>query len=97
MNMLPDPLEFEWDKGNIEKNFVKHGVTNKEAEAAFANEPLLVSPNVKHSEKEKRLQALGKTDEGRLLFIVFTIRHKKIRIISARDMNRKEEAIYENV
>ncbi|MBI4064812.1 BrnT family toxin [Candidatus Gottesmanbacteria bacterium] len=97
MTMLPEPLAFEWDEGNIEKNFITHGVTNKEAEAVFTNKPFLVSLDVKHSEKEKRLQALGKTDEGRQLFIVFTIRKQKVRVVSARDMNRKEKAIYEKV
>lgn len=97
MKDIPEPLLFDWDKGNIDKNFFTHGVTNKEVEAVFTNEPLLVFPDVRHSAQEERLEALGKTDEGRRLFVVFTIRKKKVRIISARDMNRKEEAMYENI
>lgn len=97
MKVFPESLVFVWDGGNIEKNFIKHGVSNKEAEAVFTNKPFLVSEDIKHSEKEKRFQALGKTDEGRLLFISFTRRGKKLRIISARDMNRKEEDIYEEI
>lgn len=97
MKILPEPLSFEWDQGNIDKNLVKHGVINKEAEEMFSNKPLLVSEDVKHSSKERRFQALGKTDEKRLLFISFTIRNEKVRIISARDMNKKEVKVYEEV
>lgn len=97
MKTLPEPLVFDWDQGNIDKNVVTHGVSNKEAEDVFTNKPLLVSEDIKHSAKETRFQALGKTDEGRLLFISFTMRGQKLRIISARDMNRKEESIYEKV
>lgn len=95
MKILPEPVVFEWDKGNINKNFIKHNVTDKEAEEAFSSKPPLVSKDIKHSRLEKRLQALGVTDQGRLLFVSFTIRNEKVRIISARDMNKKEVKIYE--
>lgn len=95
MKILPEPLFFEWDKGNSEKNLIKHQVTIKEAEEVFNDKSLLVSEDVKHSEKELRFQALGKTSESRMLFISFTVRRNKIRIISIRDMNKKEEVIYE--
>ena len=85
---------FEWDKGNEQKN-VKHGVTPAEAEQVFLNEPLLVLDDLKHSDTEQRFHALGQTGEGRLLHITFTIRTTMIRIISARNMHRKERAIYE--
>lgn len=89
---------FDWDAGNLSKNSLKHNVTNKETEEVFSNDPL-VSEDVKHSDKEKRFRALGKTNNGRLLFIVFTLRtikqEVKIRIISARDTNKKEEVDYE--
>lgn len=92
------PLEkitgFEWDKGNEQKN-VKHGVTPAEAEQVFMNEPLVVLDDLKHSGTEKRFHALGPTSEGRLLHIAFTIRTNMIRVISARDMHRKERALYE--
>lgn len=94
MKVLPEPIFFEWDKGNINKNLIKHSVTNKEAEEVFNNQPL-ISEDIKHSEKELRFQALGKTDKERLLFLSFTIRKNKIRIISARDMNKKEVSKYE--
>lgn len=85
---------FEWDKGNEQKN-VKHGVTPAEAEQIFLNEPLIVLDDLMHSDTEQRFHALGQTGEGRLLHISFTIRTNLIRVISARDMHRKERAIYE--
>jgi uncharacterized DUF497 family protein len=85
---------FEWDKGNEQKN-VKHGVAPAEAEQVFLNEPLVVLDDLKHSGNEQRFHALGQTTDGRLLHITFTIRTSRIRVISARDMHRKERAIYE--
>ncbi len=98
MKILPQPLTFEWDKGNIKKNFVKHNVTTQESEEVFSNEPFLVSEDIKHSTGlEQRFQALGKTKLGRKLFISFTVRIDKVRVISVRDMNRKEEVTYEAI
>jgi hypothetical protein len=87
---------FDWDAGNSRKN-EKHGVSTAEAEQAFFNAPLLMIEDTKHSAGEPRFHALGKTDEGRLLHITFTLRSlsQKIRVISARDMHRKERTIYE--
>ena len=87
---------FDWDEGNARKN-EQHGVSMAEAEQVFFNSPLLVLEDIKHSRKELRFHALGKTDTGRLLHITFTLRGagEKIRVISARDMHRKERAIYE--
>ncbi|MFZ2852668.1 MAG: BrnT family toxin [Rhodocyclaceae bacterium] len=87
---------FEWDDGNARKN-EKHGVSIAESEQVFFNAPLLVLADGKHSGSEVRFHALGKTDEGRLLHITFTLRKadEKIRVISARDMHRKEREIYE--
>lgn len=89
------PLEFDWDEHNIEKNWEKHNVNFKECEEIFFNEPLKTFYDVKHSQEEVRFIALGKTDENRKLFIAFTIRSRKIRVISARDMSQKERGIYE--
>lgn len=89
-------IDFEWDKGNARKND-KHGVSMAEAEQVFFNEPLLMIADMKHSHGESRFHALGKTDEGRTLHITFTLRiaGERIRVISARDMHKKERAIYE--
>ena len=95
MKIIPEPISFEWDKGNIFKNFKKHNVTNQEAEEIFFNQPFIVIEDKKHSSDESRFQSLGKTNQNRKLFLVFTIRKNKIRIISIRDMNKKEVKIYE--
>ncbi len=85
---------FDWDEGNQDKNWLKHQVSNGECEEVFFNVPLLVADDDKHSQIEQRYFALGKTNDGRTLFISFVIRTSKIRVISARDMNRKERRIY---
>lgn len=87
---------FDWDEGNARKN-EKHGVSMAEAEQFFFNTPLLVLEDIKHSRKELRFHALGKTNKVRFLHITFTLRDadEKIRVVSARDMHRKERAIYE--
>lgn len=87
---------FNWDAGNARKN-EKHGVSMAEAEQVFFNAPLLLLEDVAHSQGEPRLHALGKTDEARTLHVTFTLRQlgQLIRVISARDMHRKERAIYD--
>ncbi|MFW0778383.1 MAG: BrnT family toxin [Rickettsiales bacterium] len=88
---------FDWDAGNARKSLEKHSVTQFEAEQVFFNQPLLILDDVKHSQKEARFHALGKTDSARLLHITFTLRSANtlIRVISARDMHRKEKTVYE--
>ncbi|MFW5443576.1 MAG: BrnT family toxin [Methylococcaceae bacterium] len=86
---------FQWDEGNSEKNWISHQVTKSECEQLFFNQPLLIADDEKHSEIEKRYYALGQTDDGRLLFIVSTIRANLIRVISARDMSKKERGVYQ--
>jgi len=95
MASIPESLEFEWDEGNRDKNWEKHLISNKEAEEVFINQPLLVYEDIKHSTREKRFQCLGKTNNNKKLFISFTLRSKKIRVISARLTNQKERKIYE--
>ena len=96
MTNLTDIKGFDWDEGNARKN-KKHNVCMAESEQVFFNEPLLVLEDSKHSNQEPRFHALGKSDNKRQLHITFTLRHagEKIRIISARDMHKKERAIYE--
>ena len=86
---------FLWDEGNSEKYWIKHKVTRLECEEIFFNLPLVISDDIEHSNAEKRFYALGKSKSERFLFISFTIRNNLIRVISARDMNRKERKIYE--
>lgn len=86
---------FDWDDGNRNKNWIRHKVSNSECEEIFYNLPLLVKADAKHSTIEKRYYVLGQTNKSRYLFIVFTERSRKVRMISARDMNQKERNIYE--
>ena len=88
---------FDWDQGNARKNADKHSVSQAEAERIFFNEPLLMLPDPKHSQQESRYHALGITDMDRLLHITFTLRASGtlIRVISARDMHRREKIYYE--
>jgi len=95
LDILSKCTGFEWDGHNFNKNWIKHRVSPSECEQAFFNIPLLISDDTEHSSAEKRCYALGFTDKKRYLFIVFTIRNKKIRVISVRDMNKKERKEYE--
>jgi len=88
---------FEWDDGNARKN-EKHGVSQSEAEQIFFDARLLIVADEGHSDDEPRHHALGATLDGRRLHVTFTIRGDgtRIRVISARDMHRKERHIYEH-
>ena len=94
LGILSQCTGFEWDENNSDKNWIKHRVSLLECEQIFFNYPLGVTEDVKHSKKETRYYALGHTNERRLLFVVFTIRIYQIRVISARDMNKKEREVY---
>ena len=91
---LADCEGFQWDSGNTDKIWKRHQVTPSECEEIFFNRPLIVRMDEKHSAGEERLYTLGQSDSGRLLFVVFTIRERLIRVISARDMSRKERRVY---
>jgi len=86
---------FDWNEGNIHKNENKHGLKWTAIEEVFFNEPLLVVEDFKHSLHECRCVALGKNNFGDMITVVFTIREKLIRVISARTMSKKERIIYE--
>jgi uncharacterized DUF497 family protein len=88
-------LGFQWDRGNSNKNLLRHNVQNWECEQGFFNKPLLVLEDPEHSIAEKRGAGFGKTDLGRLLVVIFTKRGNLVRVISARDMNSKERKFYE--
>lgn len=86
---------FEWDKGNIDKSYQKHGITPNEAEQVFLDDELLLWEDVEHSKQEERFKAIGKIAKGDVLFLVFTLRKNKIRIVSARKVSKKERRQYE--
>ena len=92
---LGSVVGFDWDEGNTDRNLTTHNVENWECEQVFFNQPLLVFGDLMHSTTEQRWAAFGKTDVGRLLIFIFAKRQDLIRVISARDMNRKERGFYE--
>jgi uncharacterized DUF497 family protein len=87
---------FDWDAGNARKN-ERHGVSQAEAEEVFFDAVLLVFADAAHSQSEPRFHGLGASAAARLLHVTFTLRQDatRIRIISARDMSRKERTVYE--
>lgn len=96
MKAFDDPVEFEWDAGNKEKNEKRHGVTLFEVEQVFS-QIVYIFGDEKHSIFEQRHGVYGLTKSGRKLVVVFTIRKDKVRVIMARDMSRKERRDYEKV
>ena len=94
MIVWKEPIEFQWDSGNSRKN-EKHKVINEEIEGAFNDRDKAISPDHEHSRVEQRYILLGKTKTQRLLYIVFTVRTGIVRVISARDINKKEVYLYE--
>jgi len=93
--LFSDPLLFDWDAGNAEKSWERHRVRGHECEEIFGQQPLLVSGDLAHSAGESRYLALGTTRMGRGLSVVFRIRAGRVRVISAREMSRRERRIYD--
>jgi hypothetical protein len=91
---FPDVEGFEWDDGNSSKNWARHRISQTEAEQIFVNRPVVVIGDVAHSGTEARYFAFGRTDGGRLLTVVFTVRGQLLRVISARPMSRRERRGY---
>ena len=85
---------FQWDDGNATKNWSRHEVTQAECEQVFFSAPLVLASDPDHSGAEERFFALGQTDAGRLLLVVFTLRGALVRVISARPMSRREREVY---
>jgi hypothetical protein len=94
-DILTKCIGFEWGKHNSEKITTRHGVTPVECEQVFFNIPVIAGDDERHSKIENRFYVLGQTDSDRLLFLVFTVRNDKLRVVSARDMNRKERRVYQ--
>jgi uncharacterized DUF497 family protein len=101
MGLLPEFFArvtgFDWDAGNSEKNWRRHAVTQAETEQAFINRPVLVMSSPQSPASEVRHFALGQSDQGRRLAIIFTLRGSLLRVISARPMSRRERRLYAQV
>ncbi|MBN1651884.1 MAG: BrnT family toxin [Bacteroidales bacterium] len=97
MELLKQCTGFDWGEGNQDKNWILHQVSQSECEQVFFNEPIIVTNDKAHSIIEKRWYLLGQTNAKRMLFVVFTVRDKKIRVISARDMSKRERSLYNDL
>jgi len=95
MLLLEESLEFEWDQWNVEKNRIKHAVEPNETEEVFIDDNKVSFEDSKHSDIERRVVLIGKTKKARILYVAFTIRNSKIRVVSVRDVSRKEVKLYE--
>lgn len=87
---------FDWDQGNLE-HIKKHNVSYKECEEGFLNIPIIMNEDETHSQVEERYRVYGQTNKRRLIFMIFTLRNNKIRVISARDQNKKERKEFREV
>lgn len=94
IRIFDEVVGFEWDDGNRDKNLVKHGVSSSECEEVFLDSYKVVRKDSKHSRVERRHIVIGKTNQGRILFISFTVRQDRVRVISARMVNKKERKYY---
>ena len=94
MSLLDGVSGFEWDEANL-AHIARHNVTPEEAEQVFFDVDNAFDEDIKHSTVEKRFIIIGKTEKGRLLYQIFTRREDKIRVISSRDINKKEVNLYE--
>lgn len=92
--LLADVEGFDWDAGNTAKNVLGHGVSQAEAEEVFFVAPIVLLEDAKHSAVERRFLTFGPTHAGRLLTASFTLRDRRIRVISIRDMSRQERRRY---
>ena len=95
VSILENCEGFEWDDGNSGKNWHLHRVTDAESEEVFSNEPIVIVRDSSHSSFETRYAVRSVTNSGRRLTVIFAIRNALIRVISARDMTRREERSYE--
>jgi uncharacterized protein len=94
LDVLKGVIGFDWNEANIE-HIAEHDVTPDEAEEVFSDEDNVLDEDIEHSIVEKRFLIIGKTEKGRLLYQIFTRRGDKIRVISSRDINKKEVHLYE--
>ena len=90
-------MEFDWDDDKAEINFVRHGISFLEAASVFDDDLSITFLDPDHSVDEERLIIIGHSNRGRLLFVSHTDRNRRPRIISAREVTRRERKVYEDV
>ncbi|MBR1646451.1 MAG: BrnT family toxin [Selenomonadaceae bacterium] len=85
-------MVFEWDSEKAKRNKIKHGIGFKLATRVFEDEDRIESRDDEHSQDEERWQVIGKVEN--ILFVVYTERGEKIRLISAREASPIEKEWY---
>ena len=90
--LIPVATEFDWDEANVE-HIARHNVSPEEAEQAYAD-PKRINCGTRRVGQESRGIILGRTDAGRILFLVFTKREGAIRIFSVREATQDEKKRY---
>ena len=91
-----EEIKFDWDQWNIQKNEEKHGISMLEAQSAFYDKKILIFDDIEHSLRKSRYICYARSAYNKTLMIAFTIRNKKVRIISARKASKKERNVYES-
>ena len=87
-------MDFDWDENKRQINLAKHGIDFVRAKEIWQG-PVLEIPSPQTHHTEERTIALGVVD-GEVIAVVFTIRRRIRRIISARKARNNEKALYEN-
>ena len=89
-------MSFEWDEGKAKSNIAKHDVSFDEATSVFDDPLFLTFADPEHSIQERRFVIMGESARGRLLVVSYTERAGSTRLISARQVTRKERKAYES-
>jgi hypothetical protein len=87
-------MKFEWHAKKAESNLKDHGVSFEEAATVFNDSWQENFPDPRHSFDEIRYICLGMSDQNRVLFVSYTERNGRTRIISAREATNREEGKY---
>lgn len=85
-------LEFEWDEEKNKLNKKKHGISFENAKFVFNDQNRIEIFDYEHSQTENRFNTIGMVDD--VLFVVYTERRERIRLISARLATSKERSFY---
>jgi len=89
-------MEFDWDPSKAQRNLERHGVSFPEAATVFADVLGWTFFDPDHSRDEDRFLTIGTSNTGRLLIVSHTEEDDLVRIISAREVTRRERRDYES-
>jgi uncharacterized DUF497 family protein len=86
---------FDWDKTKAKLNIQKHGISFEEAKEIWNDEFAAFLHDPDHSIIEERFLMIGYSQKNNLLFVSFTERNQKIRLVSARKATKSERIKHE--